>query len=186
MPARTKCAVACKTGYRKDKGEGKGSRVPRCHPEESENAKRYFWCGDDAGAITPAPDLDPALDLQWRAKKWIRSKIMIRSKKATAGFQRVTGHVIGSRRDGEGPLNCSSAYALHCASTLGHAYSFVGDAICVCEVLRRASPARLRRDDMLFAFNVPRRPRCLHQRKWSRLLGKCADAGATRRQETYG
>jgi hypothetical protein len=42
------------------------------------------------------------LDLQWRAKKSIRSKIMITSKKATADFQRVTEHVIGSHVEGEG------------------------------------------------------------------------------------
>src|SRR3981081_3700390 len=62
-------------------------------------------------------------------------------------FPRVTGHVFGSRADGEGPRRRSSASALDYPSTSCHGCLFEGDAICVGEVLRRASPARLRRDD---------------------------------------
>src|SRR5438552_14415253 len=48
---------------------------------------------------------------------------------------------IGSRADGEGPRGRSSAFALDYPSTSCHACLLEGDAICVGEVLRRASPA---------------------------------------------
>ena len=74
--------------------------MTNCHPEESKNAGVIFGTGMTQERSILLLILILLLIFSG-AKKWIRSKIMIRSKKAIADFQRVTGHVIHA-----GTLQC--------------------------------------------------------------------------------
>lgn len=91
-----------------------------------------------------------------------------RRESGTAGG---TSFAVPRPRRARGPLNCklrlfeARTQSTPVARSLG------------------ASPRRPRVDTLFPIFNARRRRRCLHRCRWSRLLEKCANAGAIGRKE---